>query len=990
MSTRDALVGPVLRSLYNTAPPWGWDVLWGRTLLVLAALAMLALPASAWTATGKIAGTITEEGSGEPLVGANVYVVELGVGATTDAEGNYFVLNVNPGEYTVRASYVGYQTKVVTNVAVSTGRTTRLDFALASATIESDEVVVSAETEDIAPDLTASQQVVSDDFIDKLPARSVREVVETQVGVFNGTYRGSSQVQALYLLDDQSLNSGLYSTNYNGINTTSIEEIAVLTGGYNAEYGNARSAVVNVVTKEEWSGVHATALARVRPPGTYHFGRDMFSRDNYEWTNFDRDYWAEQAGNESSPFFGSDPDSLLTLWQDQITPNDTLAGYNERAQHELEGTLYGGFNNKVSYLLSGRYVRNVNIFPQALPYNPEYNVQGRLTYRVTPSLKVRLSGFKGGWETAQRLESVNFNSTESAQEAQWYRTAEVRDPYDREKYALLGAFLRQWPELRDWTQGAFTVTHVLSSRTFYEVAVSYLRDEMDRSDRYGVTRPDQFALRDDEQKLVRFLDQGYMHAYDRSDTRVYGARAEVTSQVTENHLLKAGVDLRSYDLLFDHFMVEYKGGGVENFINNFEGRPFEGSAYVQDKMEFSGLVVNAGLRLDVFDQNREAPASMFDPLAFQPTTPGNDPDEPYGFPGDPERVPTPLRVAVSPRIGLSHPITENSVLHFSYGHFYQRPSWSKMFGFPVVKYTEDHEAAKDIFGDTVTYMEEWHGYYGNPRLGYEKTVQYELGVQQRVADRLLLDVTGYYKDAAYETNFSTITGVYPATHFTNKALLQSNAGYSDVRGIETRVDTRLRSPLNAGVGYDIFWSSNGVVGFSRLYEEGAGQVDRPKGLREENGVWNAYHKVKGYVDLSLPRQFGPSVLGARPLSDLNVFTYFWWRSGDQYTYHEPGSTSTRPNNRRWEPYYQLDMRASKGVHVGGVRTELGVEVRNVLDSRFLRRLGGEDLEQYHERTDLPLEERLPRNTWSGEPDVWNWYSYEVPPRQVVFQVRASL
>ncbi len=953
-------------------------------------LAFVCVYTDVCASTGKVAGRITDASTDEPLIGANVYIEELGVGAVTDAEGDYFVLNVAPGAYTVRASYIGYRTVATTGVQVSTGRTTRLDFTLSAQAFESEELVVEEARPDIAPDLTASEQVVSSDFLSKAPVRTISEAVETQVGVFDGYYRGSSQVQALYILDNQNLNSGLYSDNYNGINTTTVQEISVLTGGYNAEYGNARSAIVNVVTKEEWSGTHFTALTRLRPAGTYHFGRDMYSRQNYEWTGFGLDYWTVQSQNPASPVFGAPPDSLVAVWQDQITPNDTLGGYNERSQYEVEGTLYGGILNRMSYLVSGKYVRNVNIFPQAIPYNPEFNIQGHLTYRFSPSVKLRVGGFKGGWETAERLEATNFNSTESAQEAQWYRNAEVRDPYDREKYALLGAFLRQWPELRDWTQVSTTLTHVLSHRTFYELSMAYLSDEMDRSDRYGVTQPERFALRDDEQKLVRFLDQGYMHSYDRSESKVYSARALLTSQATENHLLKAGVEFKSYDLWFDHFMVEYKGGGVENFINNFTGKPYEGSAFVQDKMEFSGLIVNAGVRLDFFNQNRNAPASMFDPLAFQPTTPGHDPAEPYGIPGNPERVATDLQIVISPRIGLSHPISSSSVLHFSYGHFYQRPSWSKMFGFPVVKYTEDHEQAKDIFSNTLTYMEEWHGYYGNPRLSYEKTVQYEFGIKQSVADKMLIGVTGFYKDATAETNFSTITGVYPATHFTNKALIQSNAGYSDVRGIEAKADTKLRSPLNAGVGYDIFWSSNGVVGFSRLFEPGANQANRPKGLRQENGPWNSYHKVKGYVDLSLPKGFGPRVLRARPLGDLNVFTYFWWRSGDQYTYHPPGATSSRVNNRRWGSYYQIDLRVGKGFSLAGVRAEFSIDVRNVLDRKFLRVLYGEDLERYHERTDLPLEERLPRNQWSGEPDVWNWYSYDVPPRQVIFQLRVDL
>lgn len=958
--------------------------------LVLGLFASFATLASAASVTGKIAGTITDADTGEALIGANVYIVELETGSVADVDGNYFILNINPGEYTLRVSYIGYQTIVVSNVHVTTGRTNRLDFAMKSESLVSEEIVVLGERPDIAADLTASQSVVTNDFMDRAPVRSISQAVETQVGVFNGSYRGSSQVQAVYMLDNQSLNSGLYSTNYNGINTTTVQEIAVLTGGYNAEYGNARSAIVNVVTKDEWSGVNFTALSRIRPAGIYHFGRNMYSRENYDWTNFDIDYWTEQTQTPSSALFGASPDSLLQVWQSQITPNDTLANYAERTQYEIEGTLSGGFNNKFSYLLSGRYVRNVNIFPQAIPYNPEYNVQGHMTYKFSPKVKLRVGGFKGGWETAERLSSVNFNSTESAQEAEWYRNAEVREPYDSEKYALLGAFLRQWPELRDWTQISTKLTHVLSSKTFYEVDFSYLRDEMDRSDRYGITQADLYSVRDDERALVRFLDQGYMHAYDRSKTNVYSGRIELTSQVTDNHLVKAGAQFKSYDLWFDHFMVEYKGGGLENFINNFTGTPYEGSAFIQDKMEFAGLIVNAGVRVDMFDQNRNASANMFDPLAYQLDTPGHDPDEPYGFPGTPELESTKTHVVVSPRIGLSHPISANSVLHFSYGHFYQRPSWSKMFGFPVVNYTEDEEEAKNIFGDTVTYMEEWHGFYGNPRLSYERTVQYEFGIKQNIADRMLLTATGFYKDATSESTYGTITGLYPATHFSNKALMQSNAGYSDVRGIEIKGDTKLASPINAGIGYDIYWSSSGVVGFSRLYEEGSGQLDRPKGLRQDNGPWNSYHKVKGYLDVNLPRNFGPTVMGKKPFGDMSLFSYFWWRSGDQYTYHGPGDTSTRENNRRWTPYYQFDLRLSKGFTVGGVRTELAVDVRNVFDSKFLRLLYGDDLERYHERTDLPLEDRLPRNSWSGEPDVWNWYSYDVPPRQVTFQLRIDI
>lgn len=937
-------------------------------------------------ASGKIVGKVIDKSTGEPLIGANVMIVELAVGASTDTNGEFLIINVRPGKYSIKATYIGYTQLTKTDVEVATNRTIAVDFELSIQAFEQEELIVTAERPAVVKDLTASEQILDSESLSKSFVRSIPEALETQTGVFQGYYRGATQVEVLYRLDDISLNSGLFSDNYTGLNTSTIQEIAVLTGGYNAEYGNARSAVIDVTTKEDATEIHGTVIYRMRNPGKYHFGRNMFSKDNYEWTNFNYDYWENQTKDENSQFFGQNPDDLLALWQQQITPNDTLKNYAERIEYETEATIYGPITDKLSFLASGRFVNNVNIFPQAIPYNPEFNFQGYLKYKFNSNLELKINGLYGGWESAERLET-NFNSTESAQESQWYSQMQVTDPYMREKYSLMGAFLYQWPEKRRWAQVSTKLTHFLSNETFYELSLSYLNDYMDRSDRGGVIPDSLYALRDDRQMLVRFLDQGFAHAYDRTNSKVYALKADLTSQIHKSHLVKAGLNFTYYDFYQDHFMVEYKGGGRENFVNRFSGIPYEGAAYIQDKMEFPGLVINAGLRLDFFNQNRSAPINKFDPLAFQTESEGHDPNEPYGFPGNPPRVKTKLQYAISPRVGISHPISENAVLHFVYGHFYQRPSWSKMFGFPTVSYVENDSAALDQYGDQVTYMEEWHGYYGNPELSYERTIQYEVGIDYNINGNLLLDVTGYYKDATREANFSAITGLYPRTHYSNKALMVYNGGYSDVRGIETKLESKFNSPFNFGASHDIYWSWAGVVGYSRLYEPGADREDVPKGLRYDKGAWSSFHKVKAWVSLNYPKDFGPEIFGVRPLSDSYAFLYFWWRSGDPYTYHAPGETSTKPNNRTWFNYYQINLKIAKAFHFFGVRTEFSIDVYNLLDSKFYRRLYGDDLIRWHERTDLPEEQRLPRHSFSNEPNEWQWYTYEVPPRQIYFQVK---
>lgn len=961
---------------------------WNREILILPLVGLLLLfgLCGGYAGTrGKIAGNVRDAASGAALTGVNIVIEELQAGASSDEDGDYFILNIPPGTYTISFSYLGYQQLTKPEILVITNRTIRVNADLTPGVVKGEAVTVLGQRDIVERDLTASRQVVTGEDLQKSWIQTLPELLETQVGVFQGTFRGSSNLQAVYMLDNMSVNSGLLSDNYTSFNLTAIQELSILTGGYNAEYGEARSAIINVVEKESVSGIHGSLLTRMRPAGIYHFGDDLYSQNNFDHTNYDLDYWTQQANDPLGRFFGARPDSLLRAWQQQISPNDTLGRYHERSELETELSLYGAWNNRLSFLVSGRFKRGVGIYPQAIPYNPEHNLQGYLNYKINDRLEIRLGGFFGGWESADNL-SVNFNSLESAQESQWLIPMRVSQPYSRHKYNPLGAIYLQWPELRRWHQGYLRLSHVLSSNTYYEITASYLRDKMDRSDRYQTVPDSLYSRRNDEFMMVdRYIKQGYFHAWDKTTSSVFQIKGDITSQFTKYHLLKAGLGFKQNEFDYLHFMGVHEGGARWNLVNLFDGRPYEGHAYFQDKIEFPGLIINAGLRTDFFHQNRRAAKNMFDPLAFQAGTPGHDPSEPTGYPGTPEMERTKLRLAIAPRLGVSHPISQHSVLHFSYGHFYQRPSWTKMFGFPYVNYTDSDSAALQPFGDQITYMEEWHGYYGNAGMDYERTVQYELGIDYNISSRYKLDLTGYYKDGNNEA--TVISGIYAATYNTTKALMVSNSGYSDIRGVEVAVESHLRGPLNFGISYDIFWSSVGEVGFSRLYEPGSNLIDVPKGLRQGESVWSNFHKFKINTNLYTAR--GPEFLGFLPFSDTNLHAYFWWRSGDPYTYHAPGDVSTRQNNRRWFSYYQLNLKLAKGFNIWKTRGELSLDARNLFDSKFLRRLYGDDLIRWHENPNAPEQNRLPRNSISGEPDVWNWYTYEVPPRQIYLQFKVD-
>ncbi|MFA6456258.1 MAG: carboxypeptidase-like regulatory domain-containing protein [Bacteroidota bacterium] len=964
-----------------------------RITAILIATLLLSLLGVAGN-TGKISGRVTDKSTGEPLISANVIVKELKVGASTDLNGDYFILNVPPGTYTLSASLVGYETVNSSHVLVMIDRTTAKTFALDATVIEGKEVNIIAERPILEKDNTSSEQIVTSQALENTGARSVKDVLELQAGIFSdnsslawqrgatkGYVRGSTIVQAVFMIDNLSVNSGLVSDNYSGFNTSTIEQISVLTGGYNAEYGEGRSAVVNIISKEASEGLHGTLLARLRPAGVYHFGRNMYSKENNDYVSTGINYWTNESNDVNSRYYTLNPDSLLQAWRAQTTPNEVLAKYADRTEYEYEGTIFGGLTEEFSFLLSGRFKEGVGIFPQAIPYNPEFNVQGYLNYKFTPELKLRVGGFFGGYESADYTSS-NFNTSEMGQEAGWLAPMRIDEQYARAKFNLFGAPFRQWPELTRWSQLYGKVTHVLNPQSLYEVTASYLSNRMDRSDREHRI-PDSLWLPDVVSMVPRYTLQAYYHTWTKNFSQSYQIKADYTNQITTIHNIKTGLTFKTHDFNYENFAAESKSSR-NNSMNIFNGKPYEGNLYLQDKIEFPGLIVNIGVRSDFFNQNRDAPKNMFDPLAFEIATPGHDPGAPLGIPGTPERERTKLQMVFAPRLGISHPVNENAVLHFMYGHFYQRPSWTKMFGFPFVNYNTVWDSITNPYAKQTTYMDEWQGYYGNPHMGYERTIQYELGVDYNIADVLRLDLTGYYKDAANEAR--VITGVYAATYSATKALMASNSGYSDVRGIETKLDSKFDGIFNFGLSHEIYWSIQGEVGYSRLYEPGAQSINVPKGLRQERGAWGDNQRIEGWVNFFFNKDEGPEVAGIRPLSHVNIFSNFWWRAGDPYTYHGPGDPSTEPNNMRWFNYYQIDLKVTKGIDVFGITTELSVDIKNLLNSKFLRRLYGDDLIRYMENPNLSDNERLPKTSDFSEPNIWEWYTYEVSPQRIYFQI----
>ncbi len=213
--------------------------------------------------TGKLAGVITDAVSGETLPGANVVVtarwvdereipLSIPTGAATDIDGEYFILNLRPGYYTVEISFIGYRPQRFTKVAITVDKTTRLDVELEAEVYEGEAIqVVAYKPAEVEKDLTATKQVYNVSEVQAIAGvADVADILELQADVVDDHFRGGRTGEATYLFGGGLIVNPLNNRRAFSPIVTALEQVEVYTSGFSAEYGNAQSGVVNMVPKE--------------------------------------------------------------------------------------------------------------------------------------------------------------------------------------------------------------------------------------------------------------------------------------------------------------------------------------------------------------------------------------------------------------------------------------------------------------------------------------------------------------------------------------------------------------------------------------------------------------------------------------------------------------------------------------------------------------------------------------------------------------------
>ena len=204
--------------------------------------------------TGKISGKVVDENS-QPLIGCNIVVKGTSLGAATNIKGEYFILNIPPGKYDLTASMIGYGTVTVEGTLVMVDLTAKTNFFLKPETIEGDVITVTAEKPTVRLDQTSMSAVVSSEDIENLPVTDVGDVIELQAGIVrdpNGGFhvRGGRSSEVSFWVDGVATTDSYDGSSGLEIENAGIQEVQVISGTFNAEYGQAMSGIVNVVTKD--------------------------------------------------------------------------------------------------------------------------------------------------------------------------------------------------------------------------------------------------------------------------------------------------------------------------------------------------------------------------------------------------------------------------------------------------------------------------------------------------------------------------------------------------------------------------------------------------------------------------------------------------------------------------------------------------------------------------------------------------------------------
>ena len=421
-------------------------------------------------------------------------------------------------------------------------------------------------------------------------------------------------------------------------------------------------------------------------------------------------------------------------------------------------------------------------------------------------------------------------------------------------------------------QTLLTITHNVLPNIFYDIRFSYFNESwysgIDKDTANYIPTGQRIYLTN-----VGLGTEFYALAdpveMTNNRTETYNARGDLTWQIGRSNEVRTGFDFKDYSLAF--FYV-YDPKRVAPYITNFNKHPIEGSAYVQDKIELASLVVSAGLRFDYADQRAPFRSNPLDSTSI---------------------IPSKAKMQWSPRLGVAHPISDRTSIHFSYGKFFQNPDYTRLYE------NNQYDVAVN------------QPIFGQPDLDAERTTAYEVGVTHQFSESLMGSFTAYYKD---------ITGLIGTQYFYPFEqgryvgyYLYVNESYANVKGFEARLTMR-RSKYLAGT---LTYTYSVAMGSQSSELQNYPSPTQSTLLYPLD--FDRTHVINANVSVMIPQNDGPVFLGGYPLENTYWNVVFRMSSGAPYTPSSRRGNFIPLNSARMPMTYSVDLEFVKAWLFGQFR-----------------------------------------------------------------------
>ena len=926
--------------------------------------------------TGKIQGKVKDKATGEPLPFVNVVIEETTMGAASNMEGEYFIINVPVGTYTLSATMMGYKITRVENVKVSADMTTRMDFLLEPTVIVGEEVVVTAERSIVQRDVTSSMKRFETEEIQHMPISDFQGIVAAQAGAVEteGEYSGGLHIrggrtgEVAYYVDGISVNDP--ATRQAGINISNmaIQEMLILSGGFNAEYGEAMSGLVNIVTRE----------------GSRKFGCDieygsdaLFGDYNYKYHDVNLSIGGPVPFLKKVSYFLSGEGYI----NDTYLPNNDVQRIGGTAKLSWKPTPYfkALLNTNYSYRVYHYYLHDysrgdwLRDQPRRERGNLQVNLQ--LTHTLSPNTfyTLNIGGFDtyfkassqngkdyndfsaigkrlpwvsmavdSGWYDPEfrtwkedwsgerawmkYYEEIMYYGYWDAASGKWYWTG--KDSLQKLEHAIV-ALNNRYYEVNEWrlTEDSTDIYYhefdldiylegvkrMLSDTTFSQDS---LYNFMPSGNMYYIRyNEDEFTTRDNAR--YRYYFRPWWHEH---ETEHFTVDASITSQVNKYNQIKGGGFFRIHDLT----LTDVQFVNSNPYTDHYDKQPITAAGYLQNKLEYEDLTINAGVRFDYFD-----PRSDFY-IKLDSLDAGQDWAEP--------------KYQISPRFGISFAVTDRTKLFANYGHFFQ----------PV--------ALEDIYQNLEADITSGLPLLGNPNLPPEKTIAYEVGVGHAFTPDLSTEVTAYFKDVENLLSTRSMSTFWRRNLVTYT--IYKLEDFATISGVDVSLTKRF-GLLSGSIAYS-YLNAKGTGSSGREFYHRYLNTGIPLPKRAYPLEFDVTHSAKAALNFYLPafpelsKQFEGVPVWLSVLSDLNANIQFTFASGPPYTPEDLRGTPLEIGSKRLPSYTNFDIRVDKGFKLGNLKYTIFLDVRNVFDTK--------NVVNIHPETGKPDDD--------GNPPKWDPIAYE--------------